>query len=589
MLYHYFLGVIFIGFIILPGDFKRTNGNNNKPKTSAVTSPTTASTTTIKTTSASSSTSTTVSASTPTTTSTSTSASISSIFFSSITSPASSTNASKLGYLNSTISSTVSQPNKNVTYKIHGVRVIKRYDTDPYVLRIKTTRFNIIGEHLNNVKEAWLSTLGHCIENDPTRINVQLYEPLFTGEENFVRNASVTLPESEQIYHFCTKTFNDTILAYSFEAWRSFMKLAKEPDTSDVYFPLFIQIPLIVFLAFLSALFSGLNVGLMSLSVSSLELIMKHDEKKKEYAQNILPLRRNGNLLLCTILIGNTFVNNAMTLLLSNLIDKAIDFDFWINFMLSVILPAAIIVFIGEIIPQAICCRHGLIIGSRTRYITTFFIVLTFVVSYPLSKILDWLIGVEGPESYDNATLEHIINMNVEQVGGFTENIAEIARRALQFCNQKGAGDIMTPIDKVFMLPDTAIINKELVKKISENGYTRIPIYQNGDENNIIGILNVKDLVPIDQKFELTIGTVIQIWQRSKNFRYVSEDFRMEKLLKEMKRGQSMALVIRFNNETKNYKIIGIIALEDIIEELTGEILDEKDVKRPKKEKKKLH
>uniref|UniRef100_A0A914Q359 CNNM transmembrane domain-containing protein n=1 Tax=Panagrolaimus davidi TaxID=227884 RepID=A0A914Q359_9BILA len=388
MLYHYFLGVIFIGFIILPGDFKRTNGNNN----SLTTSPTTASTTTIKTTSSSSSTSTTVSASTPTTTSTSTSTSISSIFSSSSTSF---TNASKLEHINSTISSITSEPNKNVTYKIHGVRVIKRYDTDPYVLRINTTRFNIIGEHLNNVKEAWLSTLGHCIENDPTRINVQLYEPFFTGEENFVRNASVTLPESEQIYHFCTKTVNETILAYSFEAWRPFMKLAKEPDTNDFMLPLFIQIPLIVFLAFLSALFSGLNVGLMSLSVSSLELIMKHDEKKKEYAQNILPLRRNGNLLLCTILIGNTFVNNAMTLLLSNLIDKAIDFDFWINFMLSVILPAAIIVFIGEIIPQAICCRHGLIIGSRTRYITTFFIVLTFVVSYPLSKILDWLIGVE--------------------------------------------------------------------------------------------------------------------------------------------------------------------------------------------------
>uniref|UniRef100_A0A914Z6N5 CNNM transmembrane domain-containing protein n=1 Tax=Panagrolaimus superbus TaxID=310955 RepID=A0A914Z6N5_9BILA len=465
---------------------------------------------------------------------------------------------------------------KNIVY---GNRVIKRYERDPTVLRINGTYFHLIGNYLNSITEAWLSTFGHCIEEDTKKINVKLFQQLET--EGFARNASVTLPESDQIYHFCAKS-NDTLLKYSFEAWRQFNKLSKEPDLNNFFLPIYIQIPLIVFLAFLSALFSGLNVGLMSLSVSSLELIIKHDPAKKQYAQNILPLRRNGNLLLCTILIGNTFVNNAVTLLISNLIEASGNFEQWLMFILSVLLPAAIIVFIGEIIPQAICCRYGLIIGSRTRFITIFFIVLTFVVSYPLSKILDWLIGVEGPESFDVGTLEHIIYMNVDQEHGFTRHLADIARRALQYFDVRRAADVMTIIEKVFMLPDTEIISEKLVRNIAEKGYTRIPIYKNENKNDIIGIINVKDLVPIDQKCGLTIGTVLQIWQRSKHFRFVLPDFYIQQLLKEMKRGQSMAFVIGFNDETKSYKVIGIIALEDIIEELTGEILDEKDIKRTK-------
>ena len=129
-----------------------------------------------------------------------------------------------------------------------------------------------------------------------------------------------------------------------------------------------------------SALFSGLTLGLMSLDLSSLKILEEAgDEKERLYAKRIIPLRKNGNLLLCTLLIGNTIVNSCLSILLASITSGAV----------GVLISTAAIVVFGEITPQAVCSRHGLMIGSMTRYITWACVGALFVIAWPISKLLD--------------------------------------------------------------------------------------------------------------------------------------------------------------------------------------------------------
>lgn len=155
-----------------------------------------------------------------------------------------------------------------------------------------------------------------------------------------------------------------------------------------------------------SALFSGLTLGLLSLDPSSLTILAEAgDTKERLYAKQIIPLRRNGNLLLCTLLIGNVIVNSFLSILLASLTSG----------ITGGIASTVLIVVFGEIAPQAVCSRHGLYIGSKTRYITWFCVALLFVIAWPISKVLDCLLGREVGIMYSRQELKHLLKMQVVQ------------------------------------------------------------------------------------------------------------------------------------------------------------------------------
>merc|ERR1719474_2606074 len=113
----------------------------------------------------------------------------------------------------------------------------------------------------------------------------------------------------------------------------------------------------------LSGLFSGLNLGLMSLDQTELKIVMNTGtDEEKRYANDILPVRSLGNFLLCSILLGNVLVNNTLTIFLDTLTGG--------GGTVAVIGATLGIVVFGEIIPQAICSRHGLAVGAKTLMLT---------------------------------------------------------------------------------------------------------------------------------------------------------------------------------------------------------------------------
>ena len=155
-----------------------------------------------------------------------------------------------------------------------------------------------------------------------------------------------------------------------------------------------------------SALFSGLTLGLMSLDIRGLELaIAGGDAEKKRQAEKILPLRQHGNLLLCTLLLGNTLVNSGIAILTASFTGGVIG---------GVISTGFILIF-GEIIPQSFCSRYGLAAGAKTVELVWIIRMILLPVAWPLSKVLDRVLGEELGTIYSKHELKELFSMQAQR------------------------------------------------------------------------------------------------------------------------------------------------------------------------------
>lgn len=288
--------------------------------------------------------------------------------------------------------------------------------------------------------------------------------------------------------------------------------------------PMWIQIFVICTLLILSGLFSGLNLGLMALDRTELQVIENcGTETEKKYARVISPLRKRGNYLLCSLLLGNVLVNSTLTILLDDLTSGII----------AIVGSTISIVVFGEIIPQAICSRHGLAIGAKTVWVTKFFMLATFPLSFPISKILDCVLGEEIGNVYDRERLMEFIRVTKDYNKLENEEV-NIISGALEL-KKKTVADVMTQIEDVFMVPYNAILNFETMSEIMKQGYSRIPVYD-GDRNNIVALLNIKDLAFVDPDDNSPLKTLCEFYNHPIN--YVFEDETLDIMLNEFKKGK---------------------------------------------------
>lgn len=205
----------------------------------------------------------------------------------------------------------------------------------------------------------------------------------------------------------------------------------------------------------------------MSLDLTELTILKKiGSTKEKSYAKKIYPLRAKGNLLLCSILLGNVLVNTVSTLILGNYLDG----------LFAAIGSTMFIVIFGEIIPQAVCSRYGLQVGAITRYVMYGIMGAVFVIAYPMSKILNLVLGKEIRTVYTRDKIREVMR-RAKDGKEMEENQFKLISGALDF-KSKQVSSIMVPIKDVFSLDINTILDFDTFKTILYHGYSRIPVYE---------------------------------------------------------------------------------------------------------------
>ncbi|KAJ6724037.1 ANCIENT CONSERVED DOMAIN PROTEIN-RELATED [Salix koriyanagi] len=165
---------------------------------------------------------------------------------------------------------------------------------------------------------------------------------------------------------------------------------------------------IIVGLVTFAGLMAGLTLGLMSLGLVDLEVLIKSGRPQDRiHAAKILPVVKNQHLLLCTLLIGNSLAMEALPIFLDKLVPP------WAAILVSVTL----ILMFGEILPQAVCTRYGLTVGATLAPLVRALLLLFFPISYPISKVLDWMLGKGHAVLLRRAELKTFVNFHGNEAG----------------------------------------------------------------------------------------------------------------------------------------------------------------------------
>lgn len=338
--------------------------------------------------------------------------------------------------------------------------------------------------------------------------------------------------------------------------------------------PIYVVVIMYFVLLMFSALCSGLNLGLMSLDLSELNLLKKiGTASEKSYAKKIYPLRAHGNLLLCSILLGNVLVNAISTLILGNYLEG----------VFAAIGSTMFIVVFGEILPQAACSRYGLLIGAKTRYIMYGIMGITFIVAYPMSKILNLILGKEIASVYTRDKVRELMR-RAKDGQEIKEKQFKMISGALDF-KSKTVEQIMVPTKDVFALDINTILDFDTFKLILYHGYSRIPVYEFTREN-FVGVILIQDLLLNDPSDKVPLRAVMDYFKHPL-LKCKLED-NLENMFDKFRKGSHMAFVYKnakdINADEEIVEAVGILTMEDIIEELVqSEIMDEADTKREKR------
>jgi len=235
-----------------------------------------------------------------------------------------------------------------------------------------------------------------------------------------------------------------------------------------------------------------------------------------------------------------------------------------------------------RVIPQALCNRYALSIGAHTSWFVWVLIFITFPISWPISKVLDCAVGVSHGTKFKRAELKELVSIHEANENhdtfipgeGLTYDEVTIIRGALDL-KHKTVKQIVTPLEEVFMLETSRKMNLDTLQQIVNAGHSRIPVYRDSREF-IVGMLLVKHLITLDPDDEVPISEL-----EIRRVPLISSSMPLYNVLNIFQTGKShMAIVV---DELDHITPLGLITLEDIIEELIQEpISDETDRNRQK-------
>ncbi|KAL1649538.1 cell agglutination protein Mam3 [Diplodia intermedia] len=341
--------------------------------------------------------------------------------------------------------------------------------------------------------------------------------------------------------------------------------LPKDPADASLWIYLSVAVALVL----LGGVFAGLTIALMGQDEIYLQVLAASgDGAERKNAARVLRLLKKGkHWVLVTLLLSNVITNETLPIVLDRSLGGG-----WP----AVVSSTVLIVIFGEVVPQSICVRYGLPIGAWMSPIVLALMWIMCPVAWPTAKLLDYLLGEDHGTTYKKAGLKTLVTLH-KTLGESPEerlNQDEVTIiSAVLDLKEKPVGSIMTPMNDVFTMSADTVLDEKMMDNILSAGYSRIPIYQPDNPRNFVGMLLVKLLITYDpedakQVRDFSLATLPETRPETSCLDIVN--FFQE--------GKShMVLVSDFPGES--YGALGVITLEDVIEELIGEeIIDESDV-----------
>ena len=326
-----------------------------------------------------------------------------------------------------------------------------------------------------------------------------------------------------------------------------------------------IQVIVVIFLLICSALISGAEVAFFSLQLKAIEELNENNSDPR--LQRVITLLKRPKRLLATILVANNFINIAIVLVfsvLSSFFFSGIENPILV-LIIEIGLITTIILIFGEILPKVYANRNALEFAKRMAFlISALDQYFLFWITYPMSKTTSFLEKRLGDQK--NQFSVDKLSQALELTGDdeTTSDEQRILEGIVNFGNTD-TREVMCPRMDMFALSDELSL-EEIIPIILEEGYSRIPVYHE-KKDNIKGILYTKDLLP-------NLGNPDFVWQGVlKPPIYVPENKKLDDLLKEFQQKKiHLAIVVDEYGGTS-----GLITLEDIMEEIVGDISDEFD------------
>ena len=325
-----------------------------------------------------------------------------------------------------------------------------------------------------------------------------------------------------------------------------------------------LEIAALITLIGLSGYFSGLEVALVSVRLSKIEQLIKN---KVKGASSLHKLKSNPSRMMSSVNLGNNLASIAATALATDIALKLFGDE---GLAIAIGIMTFLILVFGEITPKTYCNANATKVAVRNSRILLAFSYALFPIVWIFEIITKGMIKLTGssdiPPGLTEDEIKEIVNQGLKDKA-IEKQESELVHGALNF-DDIVIRSVMTPRPKMFMLRSKMMLF-EALPEINKNGFSRIPVYSE-NRDKIVGIVHVRDVLKRLEGEDKMI-TLEQIMREPF---FVSQEKKVSDLLKEMQgRKAHMAIVVdEFSG------VEGCVTLEDLVEEIVGEIHDETDI-----------
>lgn len=326
-----------------------------------------------------------------------------------------------------------------------------------------------------------------------------------------------------------------------------------------------LSIALFVVLVVFSAFFSAVEIAYFSLSPGRVRSMVR---RNRLYARLVEKLKSNPHRLLITILIGNNIVNISAASIATK-----IALDMFGSYGVGIASGAVtlIVLVFGEIVPKSLGQVHaGILSRLSAPFVAVIqFVLLPLVVLFEwLTHLIHWLIPSKKKSLVSEEEIESMLHIGVEE-GSVEHHEKQFVERLFRF-NDVSVTHAMTPLEDVTML-DGDVPIKSLAHFAAHSGYSRFPVFE-GSRENIIGFVHLKDILRASNS-EVREKGIKEIVSPAS---YLTTEAQLDDAFRVMQRERQHMYVVRDAEEN----VLGVVTMEDVLEELLGEIHDESDSRK---------